>query len=168
MSVCERSRVKLDVHLPPTDLIQAPKPEPRPNGSSTRSGNIGVPRPTRQTRGKLSGVHQLASIRIWLRANGSTPAPRFSPRMTIFAQSAVSKQRRNLSHLDRPQIHRAVGEAQRERPRLLAFQHRFLAERVDAGGNTDIDVLLDDLAETGNRPVQCAKQIADVLGLDAR
>src|SRR3982074_3568876 len=53
----------------------------------------------------------------------------------------ASIQRRRLPHLDRAEIHRAVDEAQREGPRLLAFEHRFLAERVDAGGDADIGVL---------------------------
>src|SRR5436305_1228148 len=47
------------------------------------------------------------------------------------AYDAYSKQRRHLPDLDRPQKHRAIDEAQRERPRLLAFQHSLLAERVD-------------------------------------
>src|ERR1700716_4535214 len=78
------------------------------------------------------------------------------------------KQRRNLPDLQRSKKHRAIDKAQRKRPRLLAFQHRFLAERVDAGGDADIGVLLDHLAETGNRAVQRAEQVVDVLGLDAR
>ena len=73
------------------------------------------------------------------------------------------KQRRDLRHLQRAQKHRAVDEAQRKRPRLLALQHRLLAERIDAGGDGDIGVLLDRLAETGDRAVERAEQIVDVL-----
>src|SRR5258708_37922116 len=45
------------------------------------------------------------------------------------------EQRRHLPHLQRPQEHRAVDKTQRKRPRFFAFQHRLLAERVDAGGD---------------------------------
>jgi len=62
-----------------------------------------------------------------------------------------SKQRRHLPDLQRAEKHRAVDKAQRKGPRLFAFQHRFLAERVDSGGDADIGVLLDHLAEAGNR-----------------
>src|SRR4051794_35653944 len=50
---------------------------------------------------------------------------------------ANSKQRRHLPCLERAEIHRAVGKAQREGAGLFAFQHGFPAERVDAGGDTD-------------------------------
>ena len=79
----------------------------------------------------------------------------------------ILKQRRDLRHFQRAQKHRAVDKAQRKRPRLLALQHRFLAERIDAGGDADIGVLLHRLAETGDRAVERAEQIVDVLRLDA-
>src|SRR5258708_38281302 len=78
------------------------------------------------------------------------------------------KQWRTLADFERPQEPRAVNKAQWKGPRLFAFQHRFLAERVDTGGDADIGVLFDHLAEPGNRSVQCAEQVVDVLGLDAR
>src|ERR1700682_3154077 len=78
-----------------------------------------------------------------------------------------SKQRRDLRHLQRAEKHRAVDETQRKCPRLLAFEHRFLAERVDARGDADIGVLLDHLAEPGNGAIERAHQIVQILGLDA-
>src|SRR5258707_394827 len=64
-----------------------------------------------------------------------------------------SKQRRDLAYFERPEIHRTVDEAQRKGPRLLAFQHRFAAERVDARGDADAGVLLHHLAEPRDRAV---------------
>src|SRR5258708_22087250 len=77
-----------------------------------------------------------------------------------------SKQRRDLPYLQRPEKYHAVDEAQWKRPRLLAFQHRFGAERVDARGDADAGVLLDDLAKPRDRAVERAEQAVDVLGLD--
>src|ERR1700738_4666044 len=87
--------------------------------------------------------------------------------LRLAGTTRASIQRRRLPHLDRAEIHRAVDEAQREGPRLLAFEHRFLAKRVDAGGDADIGVLLHHPAETGDRPVQRPEQVVDVLGFDA-
>src|ERR1700733_7065314 len=70
-----------------------------------------------------------------------------------------SKQRRDLPDLDRSQKHRAIGKAQRERAGFLALQLGFLAERVDAGGGGDIDVLLHRVAETGDRAIERAEQV---------
>src|SRR4051812_32562457 len=72
----------------------------------------------------------------------------------IMAATTNSKQRRNLRHLERAEQHRAVGEAQRKSPRLLAFEHGFGTERVDPRGDADIGVLFDGLAEAGNGAVQ--------------
>src|ERR1700754_3320535 len=77
-----------------------------------------------------------------------------------------SEQRRDLANLDRAEQHRAVDEAQREAARLLAFQHGLAAERVDAGGDADIGVLLHHLAEAGNRAVERAEETVEVLRLD--
>ena len=46
-----------------------------------------------------------------------------------------SIQRRRLRDLQRAEEDRAVDKAQREGARLLAFEHGFLAERVDADGD---------------------------------
>src|ERR1700687_3202341 len=65
----------------------------------------------------------------------------------------ISIQRRDLPYLQRAEIHRAIDKAQRKGARLLAFQHRFLAKRVDTGGDADIGVLLDYFAQPRNRAV---------------
>src|SRR5882757_67537 len=78
-----------------------------------------------------------------------------------------SKQRRKLRYLDRAEKHRAVDEAQREGARFLAFEFGRGAERVDAGGDAYIGVLLHDLAETRDRLVERAEEVVEVLTLDA-
>src|SRR5687768_13391427 len=65
-----------------------------------------------------------------------------------------SKQRWHLPDLERSEKHRAVDEAQREGPRLLAVQHRFLAERIEAGDDAGIGVLFYNPAEAGDRAVE--------------
>src|SRR5262249_21200641 len=67
-----------------------------------------------------------------------------------------------------PEEDRAVDKAQREGARLPALELGFLAERIDADGNADIGVLLDDLAEPGNGAVERAEQIVEVLRFHAR
>src|ERR1700759_5453215 len=79
-----------------------------------------------------------------------------------------SEQRRRLRDLERPEEDRAVDETQREGARLLALELGFLAERVEAGGDADGGILLHHLAEAGNGTVERAKEIVDVLRLDAR
>src|SRR6185436_12160586 len=79
----------------------------------------------------------------------------------------VLKQRRHLPDFQRTQKHRAVDEAQREGARLLAFQLCLLAERVDAGGDAGIGILLDGLTQPRDRPVERAEHFVEVLRLDA-
>ena len=77
-----------------------------------------------------------------------------------------SEQRRHLSDFHRSEQHRAVGEAQWEGARLLAFERGFAADGLERDGDADIGVLLDDLAEARNGLVERAEEIVEVLRLD--
>ena len=128
----------------------------------------------RKKRGVLARADIPRRARRWrtptLRRSGVSPLSSRRPcancRSSAEERSDL-RQRRHLSDLQRAQKHRAVDEAQRKGAGLLAFQHRFLAERVDAGGDADSGVLLDGLAEAGNRAVERVEQIGHVLGLHA-
>src|SRR5262245_57135493 len=78
------------------------------------------------------------------------------------------EQRRHLPDLHWAEDHGAIDEAQRERARLLAFKRGLAADRIEGGGDADIGVLLDYLAEARNGLVERAEQIVEVLRLHAR
>src|SRR5262249_27370311 len=70
-----------------------------------------------------------------------------------------SEQRRHHAHLERSQEDRAVSEANGERHRRLAVEHRALAERRD---QTRRRVLARDPSEPGNQAVERAQRRADL------
>src|SRR5882757_2334689 len=72
-------------------------------------------------------------------------------------------QRWNLADIDRAEHHGAVDELQGEAARLLALERALGADRIDAGGDAGIGVLLDHLAEAGNGAVERAEEIVEVL-----
>ena len=79
------------------------------------------------------------------------------------------EQRRRLPDLHRPETHRAVDKAQRERARLLAFQHGFAADRMAGVAATPTSAFCaHHLAQARNGLVERAKEIVEVLRLHAR
>src|SRR5262245_40388699 len=110
-------------------------------------------------------MHSLSSGRM-LRPSGSRlPAPITNSCRAITPRR--SEQRRDLPDLHRPKQHRAVSEAQREGARLLALESGLAADGIERDREADIGVLLDDLAEARNGPVEGAEEIVDILRLHA-